>query len=90
MSQEIIDLNSMKYRKVYCPYCGAYRNVDINNIFEDEYEEKIVEYICNNCDDVFTLAKEEEIYEAGTIDEDKWHDLTDDHKCMLGINEEMS
>lgn len=87
MDYELIDLNAMKYRKICCPYCGKHKHIEINNAFEDEYEEKVVEYICNNCDEIFVLSIEDRTYEEGSIDEDEWHELTEDHKCMLGIDE---
>ncbi|WP_058953066.1 hypothetical protein [Clostridium tyrobutyricum] len=83
MSQKIIDLNAMKYRDVCCPNCERCNYIEINNIIQDEYGEMVNEYICNKCDEIFTLNEEDTIYEEGAFDEERWHDLTEDMKFML-------
>lgn len=87
MEQIIMDMDAMKYRKVECPNCGNTDFIELEGQEQDDFGNSVPVYCCRNCDDCFNLEEEDIKYEEGSYDEDKWEELTDEMKVMMGLEE---
>ncbi|TAN67430.1 hypothetical protein WS9_008490 [Paraclostridium sordellii 8483] len=85
MGQIISDINAMKYREVECNNCENTKSIDVESYYEDDYGDTITVYYCRKCENYFELEKDETTYEEGSYHEDKWKELDDDMKVMIGI-----
>ena len=85
MEKIIMDMDAMKYRKVECPTCGNTEFIEFEYREQDDFGNNIPVYYCRSCDDYFNLSEDDTIYEEGSYDEDKWEELTDEMKVMMGL-----
>ena len=86
MKQDIIDLVAKKYKTVRCPLCGRNYRIELNRVYKNDFNEDTWEYLCQYCDYIFELEKEDKVYKEGSSGEEEWKDLTEEMKYMIGID----